>query len=297
MRLFSALLLSLPLLSAQMPEVTGTPTTPFSLRYVDVAVGTGAVAAPGKQYTVHYTGWLRDGTQFDSSRNAANKPLTFVQGRRQLIAGWETGFEGMKVGGKRRLFIPYQLAYGELGRPPRIPPKSELIFDVELLDVTEPPQNAPAVDVLVPLADLEDKVSKLLKAVPEDKLDWRPAPGVRSFREVFLHIALGNRFILDIADNQPSMEALEKQARENSKAEHGKAGKDEIEKLLTASFVVARKSMEAAQAPALGRDEKFWGTPTTRRGIYTILDVHAAEHLGQLIAYCRANGITPPWSN
>jgi len=133
MRFLSALLLTVPLLSGQMPEVSGTPTTHFSLRYTDVVVGTGAPATPGKQYTVHYTGWLTDGTQFDSS--IGKKPLEFVQGKRQLIAGWETGFEGMKVGGKRRLFIPYQLAYGELGRPPRIPAKAELIFDVELLAV------------------------------------------------------------------------------------------------------------------------------------------------------------------
>jgi uncharacterized damage-inducible protein DinB len=294
MRFFPALLLTAPLLVAQMPPVSGTPTTTFSLRYIDVVVGTGAPATPGKQYTVHYTGWLTDGTQFDSS--IGKKPLEFVQGKRQLIAGWETGFEGMKVGGKRRLFIPYQLAYGELGRPPRIPAKAELIFDVELLAVAEPTQTPAAVDVLLPLGDLEEKVSKLLKAVPEDKLDWRPAPGVRSFREVFLHIALANQLLLNIADNQPAMDALKVQIEANDKREHVKSSKEEIQKLLTDSFAAVRKSMEAAQTPGLGRDVKVFGTATTRRGAFTFLDVHAAEHMGQLIAYCRTNGITPPWS-
>src|SRR5579859_4173474 len=132
-----------------MPAVQGTPVELANMRYIEIAPGTGASAAAGKEYTVHYTGWLRDGTKFDSSVDR-NQPLKFVQGRRQVIVGWEIGFEGMKVGGKRRLFIPYQLAYGEKGNG-RIPPKSELIFDVELLDVTEPTALAVAVDVLAPL--------------------------------------------------------------------------------------------------------------------------------------------------
>ncbi len=282
-------------MASSVPEVSGTVASPFTLRYIDVAIGTGAVAAPGKQYKVHYTGWLRNGTKFDSSRDRP-EPFVFVQGRRQVIAGWETGFEGMKVGGKRRLFLPYQLAYGEAGQGATIPPKAELIFDIELLDVTEPSQLPPAADVLIPLADVESKVTALLKAVPEDKLDWRPAAGVRSFREVFLHIAYGNKLILNIGNNQPSRDVLEKQIEEQMKAEHAPASKSEIQTLLTESFAAVRKSMEAARAGALGRDAVFFGTATTRRGIFTMLDGHAAEHLGQLIAYARTNGITPPWS-
>jgi peptidylprolyl isomerase len=91
---------------------------------------------------VHYTGWLTDGKKFDSSRDTASggkprEPISFPQGSRRVIAGWDLGFEGVKVGGRRRLFIPYQLAYGEAGRPPVIPPKSELIFDVELMAVAD----------------------------------------------------------------------------------------------------------------------------------------------------------------
>jgi peptidylprolyl isomerase len=118
--------------------VKGVVRTQYVMRYVDVAVGTGAEAAPGKTYVVHYTGWLTDGRKFDSSRDR-NEPLRFEQGRRRVIPGWDAGFEGMRVGGRRRLFIPYQLAYGVPGRSPTIPPCAELIFDIELLGIEEPP--------------------------------------------------------------------------------------------------------------------------------------------------------------
>jgi peptidylprolyl isomerase len=107
-----------------------------------VADGTGALAAPRKCLYAHYTGWLTDGTKFDSSRDtmpngAPRDPIAFPQGARRVIPGWDAGFEGMRVGGRRRFFIPYQLAYGELGRPPRIPPRATLIFDVELMAVAD----------------------------------------------------------------------------------------------------------------------------------------------------------------
>jgi peptidylprolyl isomerase len=108
-----------PKLPSPVPAVAGAVVEQAILRYIDVTPGTGAAAAPGQQYTVHYTGWLRDGTQFDSS--AGKDPLKFVQGRREVIAGFDVGFEGMKVGGKRRLFIPQQLAYGDQQRG-KIPP-------------------------------------------------------------------------------------------------------------------------------------------------------------------------------
>jgi peptidylprolyl isomerase len=126
-------------LPANIPPAAGVVKTEYALRYIDTKVGTGALAGPGMLYSVHYTGWLYDGTKFDSSVDRGT-PIQFVQGQRRVIAGWDTGFEGMHVGGKRRLFIPYQLAYGEQGKGP-IPAKSNLIFDVELVDVTAP--NAP----------------------------------------------------------------------------------------------------------------------------------------------------------
>jgi peptidylprolyl isomerase len=126
-------------LPANIPPAAGIPKTEYALRYIDTKVGTGKLAAPGLVYSVHYTGWLYDGTKFDSSVDRGT-PIQFIQGQRRVIVGWDTGFEGMHVGGKRRLFIPYQLAYGEQGKGP-IPAKSNLIFDVELVDMTDP--NAP----------------------------------------------------------------------------------------------------------------------------------------------------------
>lgn len=125
-----------------LPQVSGTTHTAFSLRYIDIVQGTGDLAAPRKCFYVHYTGWLTNGKKFDSSRDtmrngAPRLPLAFPQGARRVIAGWDAGFEGMHVGGQRRLIIPYQLAYGELGRPPGIPPKAMLIFDVELMGVAD----------------------------------------------------------------------------------------------------------------------------------------------------------------
>ena len=121
-----------PLVSPELrADLAGQKTT-YSLTYVDTVIGTGALALPGKFYTVHYTGYLPDGTKFDSSVDRG-EPITFPYGKHRVIQGWDTAFEGMHVGGKRRLFIPYQLGYGEAGRPPVIPAKAELIFDVEFV--------------------------------------------------------------------------------------------------------------------------------------------------------------------
>ena len=89
-----------PKMPGVVPPAVGAVVESAPLRYIEVQVGTGAAAKPGQEYTVHYTGWLRDGVKFDSSVDAG-KPLKFVQGRRQVIAGWEMGFEGMKVGAAR----------------------------------------------------------------------------------------------------------------------------------------------------------------------------------------------------
>lgn len=126
------------------PATLGCPKLEYALTYLDTKVGTGDLVQPRKMLTVAYTGYLTDGTKFDSSYDHPDKkPITFPYGLHQVIPGWDTGFEGMHVGGKRRLFIPYELAYGETGRPPVIPPKSELIFDVELISQADLPQGPP----------------------------------------------------------------------------------------------------------------------------------------------------------
>jgi len=152
-----------------VPAARGVLHTAFSLKYQDIKIGTGADAEPNKMYKVQYTGWrAADGVKFDSSfdrpgppvldkdgkpeKDADGKPvlgpsqpMAFPQGMGRLIPGFDQGFTGMKVGGKRRLFIPWQLAYGTRDMPgrgaehPGIPPKSDLIFDVELVDVADLP--------------------------------------------------------------------------------------------------------------------------------------------------------------
>jgi FKBP-type peptidyl-prolyl cis-trans isomerase FkpA len=111
----------------------GYVTTDAGLRYKDVKVGEGKEAKTGDRVVVYYTGWLTDGTKFDSARDR-KEPYELTIGR-GVIKGWSLGIPGMKVGGKRTLDIPSSLAYGEEGRPPKIPPDAELIFSVELLEI------------------------------------------------------------------------------------------------------------------------------------------------------------------
>src|SRR6266403_2438485 len=116
-------------------KVTGAPTkTASGLEYWDIKVGTGAVAQSGKHVKVDYTGWLTNGKKFDSSVGTG-KPFDFMLGASQVIKGWDQGVAGMKVGGKRQLRIPPDLAYGKAGYSTVIPPNATLIFDVRLVDV------------------------------------------------------------------------------------------------------------------------------------------------------------------
>jgi peptidylprolyl isomerase len=162
---------------ASIPQYKGIqkPIFTIALRYQEIKVGTGALAEPGKMYKVHYTGWrAADGVKFDSSFDHPGQPvkdkdgkpvlgadgkpevgppqpMQFPQGMGRLIPGFDQGFTGMKIGGKRRILIPWQLAYGMREIPdhgpehPGIPAKSDLIFDVELVDVTDmpPPPSRP----------------------------------------------------------------------------------------------------------------------------------------------------------
>ncbi|MFC6647301.1 FKBP-type peptidyl-prolyl cis-trans isomerase [Granulicella cerasi] len=135
-----------PMLSPALREALDVKPITISLVYIDTKIGTGELALPNKWYTVHYTGYLPDGTKFDSSVDRG-EPISFPYGQHRVIQGWDTGFEGMHVGGKRRLFVPYPLAYGDQGHPPVIPAKAELIFDVELVaqsDDQPKPKAAPA---------------------------------------------------------------------------------------------------------------------------------------------------------
>ena len=108
--------------------------TSSGLQYEDLAPGQGTTAKAGDKVQVHYTGWLADGKKFDSSHDRT-QPFVFVLGKGMVIKGWDEGVAGMQPGGKRKLVIPGELAYGAHGFPPIIPANAVLTFDVELLKV------------------------------------------------------------------------------------------------------------------------------------------------------------------
>lgn len=109
-------------------------TEGIKVESTDIAVGSGAEAVAGKKVTVHYSGTLKDGTKFDSSVDRG-QPFSFTLGAGEVIKGWDQGVAGMKVGGKRKLVIPAVLAYGEQSPSEKIPPNSDLVFEIELLKV------------------------------------------------------------------------------------------------------------------------------------------------------------------
>ena len=134
-------LLAAPQSSSNAEEAQGTmadetlKTTDSGLQYVDLTEGDGASPDKGQTVEVHYTGTLEDGTKFDSSRDR-NRPFKFKIGVGQVIKGWDEGVASMKVGGRRKLVIPADLAYGSRGAGGVIPPDATLVFDVELLGVS-----------------------------------------------------------------------------------------------------------------------------------------------------------------
>ena len=195
-----------------IPPVHGILKTAFCLRYQDIKIGTGADAEPGKLYKVHYTGYrAADGVKFDSSYDHPGQPekdkdgkpvlgedgkpkvgppqpMSFPQGMGRLIPGFDQGFAGMKIGGKRRIFIPWQLGYGTRDLQPRkapapgmpdfpgIPAKSDLIFDVELVDVTDMPAPAPMPTRPMPQVPPHPGASAPPNAVPTPHDTWAKPP-------------------------------------------------------------------------------------------------------------------------
>jgi FKBP-type peptidyl-prolyl cis-trans isomerase FkpA len=116
------------------PHEVKVKPPPDKFEIKDIKVGTGKEAKKGSKVKVHYTGTLKNGTKFDSSLDR-KEPFPFTIGVGAVIKGWDEGVVGMKEGGKRKLIIPYEKAYGEAGKPPTIPPKATLLFDIELLEV------------------------------------------------------------------------------------------------------------------------------------------------------------------
>lgn len=111
-------------------------TLPYGMRYGDISVGCGPLVKSGQEVTAEYTGWLQDGTEFDSSRNPGREPFVFALGQGQVIRGLDVGLMNMHVGGKRRLVIPPLLGYGTQGVPSVIPANATLIVDVEVVSVS-----------------------------------------------------------------------------------------------------------------------------------------------------------------
>ena len=118
-----------------IPVLSGpVQSTASGLKYIEERPGSGNVPASGQRVTVHYTGWLTNGQKFDSSLDRKS-PFGFKLGGKQVIAGWDQGVVGMKVGGKRKLVIPPAMGYGAKGFPGAIPPNSTLVFEVELMAI------------------------------------------------------------------------------------------------------------------------------------------------------------------
>lgn len=139
-QLFAAVVALFFLLVSISSSIAEIVETKSGLKYEDLAIGSGREAVRLSEVKVHYTGWLNQGgnakgKKFDSSRDRG-QPLPFKLGAGHVIKGWDEGIEGMKVGGKRMLYIPAPLAYGQRGAPPHIPPNASLIFEVELVAVT-----------------------------------------------------------------------------------------------------------------------------------------------------------------
>jgi uncharacterized damage-inducible protein DinB len=150
-------------------------------------------------------------------------------------------------------------------------------------------------EFLMSFNDAETKVLSLAKAVPPEKYSWRPGPGVRSVSEVYVHIANGNRLLLNMM-GMPPRDALMKMVEANEQREKSITEKAKVVADLEASFKEVHSALDAAGDAQLSKSIKVFGEETTPRAVYMTISNHVSEHLGQSVAYARMNGIVPPWS-
>lgn len=165
------------LIAISITKAQDTVTTPSGLKYIIIEQGTGEKAQNNKAVEVHYTGYLLDGKVFDSSRDR-NEPIEFILGNKKVIAGWDEGIALMSIGDKYRLIIPPELAYGSKGAGNVIPPNATLIFDTELISVSDPKE--PISNVLLQTIlekDVASAVSqyRALKGSDPDKYNFKEA--------------------------------------------------------------------------------------------------------------------------
>lgn len=157
-------------------------------------------------------------------------------------------------------------------------------------------QSRTAQDLRPQLDQLENKAAALVEAMPEEKLGWAP-PGARSFREAALHLAYGNYLLLNFTKGKtPSRPDIQNKIEQHAKFEKAPAGKDEIVKSLRASFGAVRQALDAKSEEEMAVVIDFFGQKKSTGGMFAVIAEHASEHLGQMIAYARMCGVTPPWS-
>jgi uncharacterized damage-inducible protein DinB len=178
-----------------------------------------------------------------------------------------------------------------------------ILLTIGLLAVCVPgaaAQSAPSSlpgDLRPAFEDAAGKAVALAKAIPAEKYGWRPAPGVRSIGEVFVHMANGNRLLLTFAAPHQVADAdLRNLIADNELREKSLVQKEDIVRELEASFEEVRRAAAAVAEQDLARIVRTFGQERTVRSIYVLIATHAGEHVGQSIAYARMNGITPPWS-
>jgi FKBP-type peptidyl-prolyl cis-trans isomerase len=244
----------------------------IALRFVDLDPGAGPIASAAQQYTVDYTGRLEDGSVFDTSKG--RHPISFVQGLRHVIAGWDAGFEGMRVRGKRRLFIPYQLAYGETGRGP-VPAKANLVFDVELLAVSDVVPLPSGNDVLVPFVTFATRILNLLTHL-EQKGRLCGLPQAIPSVSITHRTALLAQAVSDLATQRLSALSFSARINEIPAAPPQMKSNQEFKGFVAESFGVVESFLKSTTDGILNRRVEVPGLETTLRGIFVLLNCRMA---------------------
>ena len=258
------------------------PKTASGLASKVLKAGKGTVhPGPTSRVTVHYSGWTTDGKMFDSSV-VRKEPATFPLNR--VIPGWTEGVQLMVEGETRRFWIPVELAYNNReGRP-----KGMLVFDVELIRIEPAVSPNPVLDGLkTDYVAVRRYITRAAEQVPESLYGFKPTPEVRSFGQLFAHIADGNyEFCGPVAGEKPSVQDIEKT----------KTTKADIVAALGASFAYCDTVLGAMTDADGAKMADFFGQPLARLSIFAANTSHDNEHYGNIVTYMRLNKMVPPSS-